>query len=48
MKSKYGLLVISGLILLGLSLSNRGSLCELRLRIMSAELSAVLNYETRQ
>ena len=48
MKSKYGMLIISRLILLGLTLANRNSLCELRLRLMSAEISAVLNYENSQ
>lgn len=48
MKSIFSKLIISGLILLGLCLVNRSSLCELRLRILTAELSAVMAYEVRQ
>jgi len=48
MKSIFSKLIISGLILLGLCLVNRSSLCELRLRIFTAELSAVMAYEAKQ
>ncbi|WP_367187771.1 Hok/Gef family protein [Pantoea sp.] len=47
MRSTFGKLIISGVILLGLCLINRNSLCELRLRIFTAELSAVMACEGR-
>ncbi|GEM_PF-1273575 len=48
MKLKFSMLIISGFILLSLCLANRSSLCELRLRIFAAELSAVMAYEAQQ
>ncbi|MDF7660620.1 Hok/Gef family protein [Erwiniaceae bacterium L1_54_6] len=47
MKSTFSQLIISGLILLVLCLINRSSLCELRLKIFTAELSAIMACELR-
>ncbi|WP_208714014.1 Hok/Gef family protein [Pantoea cypripedii] len=47
MRSTFSKLIISGIILLGFCLINRNSLCELRLRIFTAELSAVMACEGR-
>ncbi len=48
MKSKFSTLMISGLMLLGLCLITRSSLCELRVKIFTAELSAVMACEVKQ
>ncbi|WP_128600558.1 Hok/Gef family protein [Pantoea wallisii] len=47
MKLRFSTLIISGLILLSLCLASRSSLCELRLRIFTAELSAIMAYEAQ-
>ncbi len=48
MKLSFSKLIIGGLMLLALCLVNRNTLCELRFKIFSAELSAVMAYEVRQ
>ncbi|PJZ02778.1 endonuclease [Pantoea rodasii] len=48
MKLSFSKLIIGGLMLFVLCLISRNTLCELRFKIFTAELSAVMAYEVKQ
>ena len=48
MKLKFYIIIISGIILFTIILPSRNRLCEFRFKMIIAEISAVMAYESRQ